>query len=293
MTSNLPLQVSAELPAQAAQKIPTALSVPGALASPTISLVACAFAKAQGAMGNAKRTSTNPNFGSKYADLASVIEAIGDSMSSNGLSYFQRAHAVAGQIAIETLIIHESGEFLSAGVLSVPIAGLMNIQDHGAAITYVRRYALQTALGIATEEDDGNAAAAAGGNSVPVTVTSVKPQNAPVRAAPVGTVASPPPASVVNPPVAQPAVAASVPAAAPATTSTPLPASTASEPNDAEVKDLELKIAFVNSLEDSARLISAKLRAESFFKTASLREKFIKAIDNRVGILNATAAQPA
>lgn len=151
---------------------PTSLSVSGALASATIGALAGALAKAQGAMGKAQRKSDNIVYASKYADLASVIDAIGTSLSDNGLSYLQRAHSIVGHIAIETIVMHESGEFLSGGILSIPVPDNMDFQDHGKAITYVRRYGLQTAFNIATVDDDGNAAA--GKNEGDVTVKAVE-----------------------------------------------------------------------------------------------------------------------
>jgi hypothetical protein len=56
-------------------------------------------------------------------------------------------------------LIHESGEELSFGKLFVPCTK-QDAQGYGSAITYARRYQLQTALGIAPEDDDGNAASA-------------------------------------------------------------------------------------------------------------------------------------
>jgi hypothetical protein len=62
-----------------------------------------------------------------------------------------------GGVAIETILIHADGEKLSMGVLFVP-ANKHDAHGFGSALTYARRYALQTCFGLPTEDDDGNAA---------------------------------------------------------------------------------------------------------------------------------------
>lgn len=126
----------------------------------TGSQLIAALVKAQAELEGAKKDSENPHFRSKYADLASVVDAIKPVSAKFGLAYFQRFHDNEGGIAIETIILHESGEQLSNGILRVP-ATKQDAQGYGSAITYARRYSLQTAFGVAPEEDDGTAAAAA------------------------------------------------------------------------------------------------------------------------------------
>ena len=116
-----------------------------------------ALIKAQGEMGRAKKDTDNAFFKSKYADLASVMDAIDQVIKLHDLAYFQKFHDHEGGIAIETIILHSSGEKLSNGILRVP-AVKQDAQGYGSAITYARRYSLQTAFGIAPEDDDGNAA---------------------------------------------------------------------------------------------------------------------------------------
>jgi hypothetical protein len=60
-------------------------------------------------------------------------------------------------VSVETVLHHSSGEKESLGVLYVP-ANKRDAQGFGSALTYARRYALQTAFGVPTEDDDGNAA---------------------------------------------------------------------------------------------------------------------------------------
>jgi hypothetical protein len=119
--------------------------------------VAAALVKAQTGFAPALKTSVNPHFKSRYADLAACIEAVIDSLNSNGIALVQRQHPHEGGVAIETLFVHESGETLSAGTLTVP-AAKQDPQGYGSALTYCRRYSLMAACGIAPEDDDGNAA---------------------------------------------------------------------------------------------------------------------------------------
>jgi hypothetical protein len=122
-----------------------------------ITNVAAAFVKAQTAFGPALKSATNPHFKSKYADLAACVEAVVDAFNANGIALMQRNHPQDGGVCIETLLIHESGEILSAGMLTVP-ASKNDAQGYGSALTYARRYSLMAACGIAPEDDDGNAA---------------------------------------------------------------------------------------------------------------------------------------
>ena len=118
-----------------------------------------ALVRAQAEIGAAVKDSTNPHFRSRYADLASVVAAIKPAAAKYGLGYIQRFSEAAGGVVIETIIVHESGQQLSCGPLFVP-ATKLDAQGYGSAITYARRYSLQTAWGVPADDDDGNAAAA-------------------------------------------------------------------------------------------------------------------------------------
>lgn len=128
--------------------------------------IAAALVKAQGAFGPALKSSTNPHFRSKYADLAACIEAVIDGLNENGIALVQKLHPSEGGVAVETIFVHESGEILSAGTLPVP-AQKQDPQGYGSALTYARRYSLMAACGIAPEDDDGNAASKAKKSNVP------------------------------------------------------------------------------------------------------------------------------
>jgi hypothetical protein len=121
------------------------------------SKVAAALVKAQKAFGPALKTSTNPHFRSRYADLSAVVEAVIDALNDNGIALTQRIHPSETGVCVETVFIHESGEVITSGPLHVP-ASKQDAQGYGSALTYARRYSLMAACGVAPEDDDGNAA---------------------------------------------------------------------------------------------------------------------------------------
>jgi hypothetical protein len=123
-----------------------------------------AFAEIEGATKSAE----NPHFRSKYADLASVIAAIKPALVNNSLSFEQHMQPSEDGIIVETVVRHASGETASFGSLYVP-ANKRDAQGFGSASSYARRYALLTAFGVPTEDDDGNAASRGTTASLPAT----------------------------------------------------------------------------------------------------------------------------
>lgn len=119
--------------------------------------IAAALVKAQRAFGPALKTSLNPHLKAKYADLSEVIGAVIDGLNANGIFLMQSTHEREDGVVVETVFVHESGEFLSAGKLHVP-ASKQDAQGFGSALTYARRYSLMAACGVAPEDDDANAA---------------------------------------------------------------------------------------------------------------------------------------
>lgn len=118
--------------------------------------IAAALVKAQRAFGPALKTSSNPHFKSRYADLAACVEAVMDGLNANGIALVQQTHECESGVIVETVFVHESGETFSAGKLHVP-AVKHDAQGYGSALTYARRYSLMAACGIAPEDDDGQA----------------------------------------------------------------------------------------------------------------------------------------
>jgi ERF superfamily len=119
--------------------------------------IASAFIKAQKEFAPALKTNSNPFFKSKYADLSVCIEAVIDGLHNNGIALIQRNHDCNDGVKVETILLHESGEEFSGGILHVP-ALKSDPQAYGSALTYARRYSLMATCGIAAEDDDGNAA---------------------------------------------------------------------------------------------------------------------------------------
>ena len=119
--------------------------------------IASAFVKAQRQFGPALKTSTNPHFRSKYADLSNCIEAVIDALNVNGIGLMQRTYESKDGVMVETIFVHESGEVMECGLLHVP-ASKQDPQGYGSALTYARRYSLLAATGLAPEDDDGNSA---------------------------------------------------------------------------------------------------------------------------------------
>lgn len=126
--------------------------------STEIKNLAAALAKAQAAIQPAVKDKTNPAFRSRYADLASVWDACRKPLTDNGLSIVQMpVDAEAGRVALETMLLHVSGEFISSTVSTALVKA--DPQGVGSALTYLRRYALSAVVGVvADEDDDGNRA---------------------------------------------------------------------------------------------------------------------------------------
>ena len=130
----------------------------------------CAFyaalSKAQGQIMNANKDAVNPHFKNRYATLASVWDVIRKPLSDNGLSILQfpEVQSAEGKIfvVVETTLMHAGGYAISTKI-KMPVAR-PDAQGIGGAITYARRYSL-LGIGVAPDDDDGNAAVGfVGGN---------------------------------------------------------------------------------------------------------------------------------
>lgn len=120
--------------------------------------ILAALAACQAACEAPKKTSTNPHFKSKFADLASVMAVLHEPLAANGLAIVQSPSLVDGKVVtVQTTLYHKSGESLDCGTLSMPTER-PGPQAVGSAITYARRYALMAVFGLAGEDDDGESA---------------------------------------------------------------------------------------------------------------------------------------
>ncbi len=124
--------------------------------SESIKEIATALVKAQGQMGGVVKGSNNPFFKSKYADLTSVLQVIKKPLADNGLSYVQFPISEQQRVGVVTRLMHISGEFLESG-FTVNV-DKNTAQSAGSAISYCRRYSLQSIFGIPAVDDDGEAA---------------------------------------------------------------------------------------------------------------------------------------
>lgn len=138
----------------------------------SVSKIYSALVKAQKEFGPALKTSVNPHFRSKYANLAACIEAVIDALNNNGLYLLQRNYEHQSGIMVETTFLHESGESIDCGKLFFP-ASKNDPQGFMSALTYGRRASLMAACGIAPEDDDGNAACKKGPSPLAITIRNL------------------------------------------------------------------------------------------------------------------------
>ena len=105
-------------------------------------------------IGKIAKTSTNPFFKSKYADLPSILDAINEPLQNAGLVII----SIPDNDGLTTLLLHsESGEYISANAIMKPVKN--DPQSIGSAITYQRRYSIGSILNLNIDnDDDGNKA---------------------------------------------------------------------------------------------------------------------------------------
>jgi len=121
--------------------------------SESIKELATALCLAQAEMGGAIKESKNPFFKSSYADLTSVIKVVKEPFSNNGLSFVQLPVSGETYVGVTTMLMHTSGEWIQSEYM-LPMTK-RDPQAAGSAITYARRYALQSLAGIPSVDDDG------------------------------------------------------------------------------------------------------------------------------------------
>lgn len=119
-------------------------------------LLVSALAKARAEFDAVTKNANNPFFKSKYADLSEVIGAITPALSANGLVVVQPIEQTENGLLLRTQLYHVGGGVIES---TFAIPENKDIQKLGSAITYVRRYSLSSLIGVAPQDDDGNAAA--------------------------------------------------------------------------------------------------------------------------------------
>ena len=127
--------------------------------SEQIGELAVALSKAQGELRNPVKGAENPHFRNRYADLASGLDAIRPVLSKHGLALAQMTFIEGDMLMLDTRLIHAgSGQWLRS---VYPVSRLgMKHQEGGSSMTYARRYAGFSLVGIAgaDDDDDGNEA---------------------------------------------------------------------------------------------------------------------------------------
>src|SRR4249920_2431215 len=132
--------------------------------SESIGAIAAALAKAQGELTNPEKSliatirSPFPREGDRtfrYASLASALDIVRKSLGQHEIATVQTTaiDQDSGQIRLTTLLAHASGEWISSDWPVCPASETASPHRMGAALTYARRYALFTLVGIAGEDD--------------------------------------------------------------------------------------------------------------------------------------------
>jgi hypothetical protein len=132
--------------------------------SETVAALASALAKAQAELVNPEKSLTatirsgRPGEGERsfrYAPLASGLDIVRKTLGQHEIATLQTTaiDQTAGMVNLTTMLAHASGEWIASDWPVCPIAESANPQRMGAALTYARRYALFTLIGIAGEDD--------------------------------------------------------------------------------------------------------------------------------------------
>lgn len=145
------------------------------LKSDSLAKLAPALVKAQKNMGAALKDAKNPFFKSKFADLNAVIDASIPVLNEQGIAVLQTPQVIDGKPVIQTILLHESGEYLASNT-EVTASKSNDPQAAGSAISYARRYGLQATVTLKAEDDDGESAMGRKGDksalNVPLPVSS-------------------------------------------------------------------------------------------------------------------------
>jgi len=166
--------------------------------SESITKLAGLLAKAQAEMPVVKFDATNPFFKSRYATLGALIDASQPILARNGLAIIQLPINDGAMVGVETIVTHESGEWLSERycIATGDERGKSPAQAAGSVLTYLSRYSLRGVLKAYADEDtDGNAHPSnltpANAFSPPVSHNDAPKQSKPLESLPVKPKAAP------------------------------------------------------------------------------------------------------
>src|ERR671931_686430 len=132
--------------------------------SETVAALATALAKAQAELVNPEKSLTatirtgrpgEAERSFRYAPLASGLDIVRKTLGQHEIATVQTTaiDQASGMVQLTTMLAHASGEWIASDWPVCPVAETANPQKMGAALTYARRYALFTLVGIAGEDD--------------------------------------------------------------------------------------------------------------------------------------------
>lgn len=121
-------------------------------------------------IGAIKKDSTNPFFKSNYFDINAILAVVKPILNKHGIILLQGLCTVEGRIGLSTTLKNDKETI----EVQFPLPECADAQKYGSAITYFRRYALQSLLALEAEDDDANHAS---GKVTPKTVTITKKLN--------------------------------------------------------------------------------------------------------------------
>jgi hypothetical protein len=142
------------------------------LTSDNIAEFAGALAKAQGEIQNPAKNRINPHFKSKYADIADGLDVIRPALSKNAIAIVQATELLdESMVILRTRLVHSSGQWMES---TYPVGRFVKHQELGASLTYAKRQALFSIVGVAGDDDDDGNSATASTNGPRKSSASVK-----------------------------------------------------------------------------------------------------------------------
>lgn len=118
------------------------------------------FIELQKNLPKLQKTEENPFFKSKYVPLDQILDKVLPVINKHNFALIQAINFNEQQPTLVTRLIHSSGEEIASEMLLMVKAA--DPQGQGSGVTYARRYALVSMLGMMVgEDDDGNAATTA------------------------------------------------------------------------------------------------------------------------------------
>jgi len=117
--------------------------------SEKIDLIASALVAFHDEVTAISKTAKNPFFKNEYAPLGHILNTIKEPLTNNKLTVLQFP---VGENGLNTIILHQSGQYISESY-EMP-AAKQDPQGHGSRITYQKRYAISSILGLSFDVDD-------------------------------------------------------------------------------------------------------------------------------------------